>query len=81
MRFPSLADTHCKTLIVTGAIGLMTLLFPAASRAQIDVWHLGKGGLSWASQAEKQIGALDVDGALQPLELQPGENLIELLRT
>ena len=80
MHFPSLADTHCKTLIITGAIGLMTLLLPAASRAQIDVWHLGKGGLSWASQAEKQIGALDVDGALQPLELQPGENLIELLR-
>ena len=52
----------------------------APSDAQIEVWHIGKGGLTWVSQAETQIGALDVDGALQPLKLQAGENLIELLR-
>ena len=52
----------------------------APSDAQVEVWHIGKGGLSWVSQAETQIGALDVDGALQPLQLQVGENLIELLR-
>ncbi|MCE2449249.1 MAG: hypothetical protein J4F35_12935 [Candidatus Latescibacteria bacterium] len=52
----------------------------APSSAQVEVWHIGKGGLSWISQAETQIGALDVGGALQPLELQTGENLIELLR-
>ena len=52
----------------------------APSDAQVEVWHIGKGGLSWVSQAETQIGALDVDGTLQPLQLQTGENLIELLR-
>ncbi len=52
----------------------------APSDAQIEVWHIGKGGLTWVSQAETQIGALDVDGALQPLKLQTGENLIQLLR-
>ena len=52
----------------------------APSDAQVEVWHIGKGGLSWVSQAQTQIGALDVDGALQPLQLQAGENLIELLR-
>ena len=50
------------------------------SGAQVEVWHIGKGGLSWASQAQTQIGALDVAGGLQPLRLQAGENLIELLR-
>ena len=52
----------------------------APSDAQVEVWRIGKGGLTWVSQAETQIGALDVGGALQPLELQAGENLIELLR-
>ena len=52
----------------------------APSDAQVEVWHIGKGGLSWVSQAETQVGALDVGGALQPLQLQAGENLIELLR-
>ena len=52
----------------------------APSNAQVEVWHIGKGVLAWVSQAETQIGALDVDGALQPLQLQAGENLIELLR-
>ncbi len=47
----------------------------------MEVWHIGKGGLSWSSQAETQIGALDVDGALQPLQLAEGESLIELLRS
>lgn len=50
------------------------------SDAQVEVWHIGQGGLSWASQAQTQLGALDVGGTLQPLQLQAGENLIELLR-
>ena len=37
-------------------------LASTASHAQMEVWHIGKGGLSWSSQAETQIGALDVDG-------------------
>ncbi len=64
------------------AIGLTAsamLFSPRISHAQIDVWHIGKGGLSWSSQAETQIGALDVDGALQPLELVESESLVELL--
>ena len=63
-----------------GIIVLTALLWPTAGGAQIEVWRIGKGGLSWASQAETQIGALDVGGALQPLEMQAGENLIALLR-
>ena len=54
---------------------------PSTGYAQMEVWHIGKGGLSWSSQAETQIGALDVDGALQPLELAEGESLIDLLRS
>ncbi len=60
---------------------LTALTTPTLGHAQMDVWHIGKGGLSWSSQAETQIGALDVDGALQPLELAEGESLIELLRS
>ncbi len=56
-------------------------LAPSTGHAQMEVWHIGKGGLSWSSQAETQIGALDVDGALQPLELAEGESLIDLLRS
>ena len=62
-----------------GAI-LAVLSMPSCGYGQVEIWHIGRGGLSWNSQAETQVGALDVDGALQPLELQPGENLIELLR-
>ena len=61
------------------ALALVSL--PALAPAQVEVWHIGKGGLDWASQAQTQIGALDVDGGLQPLQLQAGQNLLELLRT
>jgi hypothetical protein len=47
--------------------------------AQVEVWHLGQGGLSWASQAETQVGAVSVAGALQPLEIVAGQNLTRLL--
>lgn len=59
---------------------LLSLCLPATVVAQVEVWHLGKGGDSWTSQALSQSGALDVDGALQPLELQVNENLVDLLR-
>ncbi|MCC7264272.1 MAG: hypothetical protein IT369_17315 [Candidatus Latescibacteria bacterium] len=62
------------------ALGLLAQgAFPASGRAQVDVWHLGKGGLSWASQAETQVGAVSVGGSLQPLEITPGVNLTRLL--
>ncbi len=66
--------------VLVGAMSLAAFFGPTASSAQVEVWHIGKGGLSWTSQATAQIGALDIDGALQPLELAAGENLIELLR-
>ena len=68
--------SHRKVLIT-----VLTTVLSTTALAQIDVWHIGKGGLDWASQAETQVGALDNDGSLQPLELQANENLIQLLRT
>ncbi len=62
-----------------GILCLCARLSPAPAVAQLEVWHIGKGGLSWTSQAESQSGALDINGALQPLELGAGESLIELL--
>lgn len=59
---------------------LLALTRPNAGGAQVQVWHIGRGGLSWTSQALTQSGALDIGGGLQPLELAPNESLIELLR-
>ena len=62
------------------ALGLLVpAVFPGPGRAQVAIWQLGKGGLSWASQAETQVGAVSVAGALQPLEVAPGVNLTRLL--
>jgi len=58
---------------------LIQTLRPLAGGAQVEIWHLGKGGLSWASQAEAQVGAVSVEGGLQPLEITPGQNLTRLL--
>ena len=48
--------------------------------AEVETYHIGRGGLSWASQADIQNGTVGVEGALQPLELSSGQNLMELLR-
>ena len=48
--------------------------------AEVETYHIGRGGLSWASQADIQNGTVGVEGALQPLELRSGQNLMELLR-
>ncbi len=53
---------------------------PIASDADLEQWRVGGDGLSFTSQAITQSGALEIDGGLQPLELQAGQNLIELLR-
>lgn len=62
---------------------LATLLalaaLPGPGGAQVEIWRLGVGGLSWASQAQTQVGAVSVAGALQPLEITSGENLTRLL--
>lgn len=61
-------------------IGTVIFLHSGPSFAQLSTWRLGGSGLSWTSQAAAQSGALEVGGALQPLELRDGENLIGLLR-
>ena len=48
--------------------------------AEVKTYHIGRGGLSWASQADIQNGTVGVAGGLQPLELRRGQNLMELLR-
>ena len=48
--------------------------------AEVETYHLGRGGLTWASQADIQNGTVGVAGALQPLELRSGQSLMELLR-
>ncbi len=48
--------------------------------AEVQTYHIGRGGLSWASQADIQNGTVGVAGALQPLELRSGQNLMDLLR-
>lgn len=65
-----------------GLFGLAVLALvalPENGLAQVQSWHIGQGGLSWDSQAEQQVGAVSVDGGLQPLEIIPGENLTQLL--
>ncbi|MDA0334634.1 MAG: gliding motility-associated C-terminal domain-containing protein [bacterium] len=60
--------------------GFALATLPADSGAQLQSWRVGGAGLSFTSQALSQSGALEIDGGLQPLELQAGQNLIELLR-
>lgn len=55
------------------------LLLPAASGAQVQVWQIGPGGVTWESQAESQVGVASVNGGLQPLRVLPGQNLTRLL--
>jgi hypothetical protein len=63
-----------------GLAGLLGTLQSSPCTAQVQTYHIGRGGLSWASQAEEQNGTVDVGGALQPLELSRGQNLVQLLR-
>jgi len=51
------------------------------AEAQVDVWHVGTGGIPWAAAADNQTGALEIGGGLQPVELGEGQNLVQLLRT
>jgi len=47
--------------------------------AQVDSWRLGSGGVTWDSEAEVQVGAVSVEGGLQPVQIPPGVNLTHLL--
>ncbi|MEW6751354.1 MAG: FlgD immunoglobulin-like domain containing protein [Candidatus Latescibacterota bacterium] len=65
--------------LVLGAFILCGAAGQAA--AQVRTWRLGQGGDTWESQAERQVGAVSVEGALQPLQIEPGRNLVRLLAT
>ena len=55
-------------------------LWITAAYGQVEVYQVGRGGLSWTDQASVQTGAVESDGSLQSLELTSGQNLIQLLR-
>lgn len=55
------------------------LLWPVASGAQVQVWQIGPGGVTWESQAESRVGVASISGRLQPLKLVVGQNLTRLL--
>ena len=55
-------------------------LWSSPSLAQVETYLVGRGGLSWADQAQEQTGAVENNGSLQPLELISDQNLIQLLR-
>ena len=66
--------------MVLFGLSLLLALTPVRSvRAQVQVWHVGRDGLSWGSQMENQVGVADVEGALLPLEVESGVNLVQLL--
>ncbi|MBT3342286.1 MAG: hypothetical protein HN712_16135 [Gemmatimonadetes bacterium] len=47
---------------------------------QLQTWRVGGTGDAWNDVASSQSGALEVDGGLQPLELETGANLLQLLQ-
>ncbi len=59
---------------------VVLLLCADMAVAQVGIYQVGRGGLSWTDQAQVQTGAVENDGALQSLELTTGQNLIQLLR-
>jgi hypothetical protein len=78
MKTPYLLPGSLRTGLV-GLIALLSVMFAEICSAQFASWHIGRGGVTWDSQAETQIGAVSVEGSLQPLEIVPGENLTQLL--
>ena len=73
----------CVTSPPLGRFAAVCMMIGLGARlglAEVETYHIGRGGLSWASQADIQNGTVGVEGALQPLELRSGQNLMELLR-
>ena len=66
------------TTIWISAVALC--LWITAAHGQVEVYQVGRGGLSWTDQASVQTGAVESAGSLQSLELTSGQNLIQLLR-
>jgi len=70
----------CEALasVLAAALALGTAA-PAA--AQSEYWRLGTGGQSWTGEAQSQVGAAVVAGALQPVQIVPGANLTQVLKS
>ena len=58
---------------------LSTLVVISAD-AQITTWKLGGDGLQWVSNdtAQVMVDFESVPGAIQPVYIQPGQNIIQL---
>lgn len=46
---------------------------------QVLHWEIGSDGVAWDAQADQVVGAVTVDGGLQPLRLVEGVNLTQTL--
>ena len=68
-------------VVLMRAVAAVCALYATAAFAQVETYHVGRGGATWSSQADVQNGIVDVDGALQPLELITGQNQIQLLKS
>ena len=58
---------------------LILLLAVAPSHAQVAKWQLGGSGMAWDQRDSLHVLVDFVDGAIQPLYLQPDQNVIHLL--
>ena len=58
---------------------LILILAVAPSHAQVAKWQLGGSGAAWDQRDSLQVLVDFADGAIQPLYLQPDQNVIHLL--
>lgn len=60
---------------------LVLVLTATVSHAQIEKWQIGGNGLAWDQGDSLQIlvDFANVPGSIQPLYLQPDQNLLPLL--
>ncbi|MDE2734783.1 MAG: hypothetical protein OXI72_10355, partial [Gemmatimonadota bacterium] len=61
------------------AWSLILVLAVAPSHAQVAKWQLGGSGAAWDQRDSLQVLVDFADGAIQPLYLQPDQNVIHLL--
>ena len=58
---------------------LILILAIAPSHAQVAKWQLGGSGMAWDQRDSLQVLVDFADGAIQPLYLQPDQNVLHLL--
>ena len=61
------------------AWSLILIIAIAPSHAQVAKWQLGGSGAAWDQRDSLQVLVDFADGAIQPLYLQPDQNVIHLL--